>query len=69
VDRVILGAVIDVRHLADVKLLLLVVVERLEQLAPARAPAKVTLLDSLSMEKSNMLRVILSCARRLHDFL
>lgn len=33
-DGVILGTVVDVRHLADVKLLLLLVVERLQQLAP-----------------------------------
>ncbi len=37
VDGIVLGRVIDVRHLADVKLLLLVTVECLEQLAPAHA--------------------------------
>ena len=35
VDGVIFGRVVDVWHLADVKELLLLVVERLEQLAPA----------------------------------
>jgi hypothetical protein len=35
---VILGAVVDVWHLADVKLLLLLVEERLEQLAPPEEP-------------------------------
>ena len=38
VDGVILGRVVDVRHLADVKLLLLVAVESLEQLPPMLAP-------------------------------